>query len=293
MDRPDPRETKSICERERAGQELLALQPPPGEGPEPDWEDQKREILNASTGSNGDSVPDRHDIELAKLHARGATTCPEALHPAARARRRTDVSAPDRSDQGSGTSRRRDGEPATALAFRNVDASPDDPVPEWPLEAIQTALDRGNLPNWRCLAAVIREEPWGPVARSVEEVLTYSRPYGVAEAMERIVARAREAAERGERDAVAGEVAALVRASGLTRAEFASRIGTSASRLSTYTTGKVTPSSSLLVRMCSVAERQNPEGFASLAGAWRGRVKIADDFDELPDDIAESLGMRP
>jgi hypothetical protein len=30
-----------------------------------------------------------------------------------------------------------------------------------------------------------------------------------------------------------------------------------------------------------------------LAGAWRGRVKIGDDFDELPPDVAESLGMRP
>jgi hypothetical protein len=67
MDQRDLEETKSICDRERAGQELLALQPPPGEGPEPDWEEQKREILNASTGSDGDSVPDRHDIELAKL----------------------------------------------------------------------------------------------------------------------------------------------------------------------------------------------------------------------------------
>lgn len=34
------------------------------------------------------------------------------------------------------------------------------------------------------------------------------------------------------------------------------------------------------------------EGFASLAGAWRGQVRIADDFDELPDDLAESLGIR-
>jgi antitoxin (DNA-binding transcriptional repressor) of toxin-antitoxin stability system len=34
-------------------------------------------------------------------------------------------------------------------------------------------------------------------------------------------------------------------------------------------------------------------GFASLAGTWRGRVKIADDFDELPDDLAESLGAKP
>jgi hypothetical protein len=27
-------------------------------------------------------------------------------------------------------------------------------------------------------------------------------------------------------------------------------------------------------------------------GVWRGRVRIADDFDELPDDIAESFGAR-
>jgi prevent-host-death family protein len=41
-----------------------------------------------------------------------------------------------------------------------------------------------------------------------------------------------------------------------------------------------------------VPERRG-DGFASLAGAWRGRMKIAADFDELPDDLAESLGMRP
>ncbi len=41
-----------------------------------------------------------------------------------------------------------------------------------------------------------------------------------------------------------------------------------------------------------VAERRG-DGFASLAGTWRGQVKIAEDFDELPADLAESLGMRP
>lgn len=35
------------AERERAGRELLAMPPPPGKGPEPDWEDQKREMLDA------------------------------------------------------------------------------------------------------------------------------------------------------------------------------------------------------------------------------------------------------
>lgn len=35
------------AERERAGEELLEMPPPPGQGPEPDWEDQKREMLDA------------------------------------------------------------------------------------------------------------------------------------------------------------------------------------------------------------------------------------------------------
>jgi len=31
---------------------------------------------------------------------------------------------------------------------------------------------------------------------------------------------------------------------------------------------------------------------AAVRGAWRDRVRIADDFDELPDDIAEAFGAR-
>jgi prevent-host-death family protein len=31
---------------------------------------------------------------------------------------------------------------------------------------------------------------------------------------------------------------------------------------------------------------------ASVRGAWRDRVRIADDFDELPEDIADALGAR-
>jgi DNA-binding transcriptional regulator YiaG len=137
----------------------------------------------------------------------------------------------------------------SSLAFRNVDASPTDPVSKWPLETIQTTLERGGLADWRRLAEAIHEQPWGPVARRVEEVLSYSRPFGVTPAMTRTIARAREAAEMEERRLVAAEVGSLARQSGLSRAEFASRIGTSTSRLSTYITGKVTPSAALLVRM--------------------------------------------
>jgi len=31
---------------------------------------------------------------------------------------------------------------------------------------------------------------------------------------------------------------------------------------------------------------------ASVRGAWRGRVNLSDDFDELPDDIADAFGAR-
>ena len=33
-----------------------------------------------------------------------------------------------------------------------------------------------------------------------------------------------------------------------------------------------------------------PASLSSVRGAWRGQVRIADDFDQLPDDIAEAFG---
>jgi ribosome-binding protein aMBF1 (putative translation factor) len=102
-------------------------------------------------------------------------------------------------------------------------------------------------------------DPWGKTARQVEEVLSHSRPYGVAEAMETALSRARERAEANERAAVAAEIREAVKRSGLSRAEFASRIGTSASRLSTYASGRVTPSATLMLRMRQVADRQSSD----------------------------------
>jgi DNA-binding transcriptional regulator YiaG len=151
----------------------------------------------------------------------------------------------------------------SALAFRNVESSPQDPVDSWPVEAIQTGLERGGLSEWRRLATAVRGDPWGPLTRTVEEVLAYSRPFGVAEAMERVIARARRAAEEDERCAVAQQVRRVIERSGMSRADFASRAGTSASRLSTYATGKVVPSAALMLRM----ERVSRGHTGSVAGA--------------------------
>ncbi|HKR50073.1 MAG TPA: helix-turn-helix transcriptional regulator [Pseudonocardiaceae bacterium] len=144
------------------------------------------------------------------------------------------------------------GKPAMSLVFRNIDVSPEDPVEVWTTEAILTALERGGLEHWRRIAAAINEDPWGPVARRVEEALRVSQLYGVGVVMADVLAAARR---RAERAAVAAEITRLQAASGITRAEFASAIGTSVSRLSTYLSGKVTPSAALLVRMRRVATR--------------------------------------
>ena len=77
------------------------------------------------------------------------------------------------------------------LAFRNLTITPEAPVSEWPTEAVQTALEPGDLADWHRIVTAIRADPWGKTAR----------------------------------------------------------IGTSASRLSTYTSGKVTPSATLMLRI--------------------------------------------
>ena len=141
------------------------------------------------------------------------------------------------------------------LAFRNLTISPQAPVSQWPTEAVQTALERGDLADWHRVAAEIQADPWGTTARQVEEVLSHSRPYGVAEAMQTVVSRARKRAEANERAAVAAAIREAIERSGLSQAEFASRVGTSPSRLSTYASGKVTPSATLMLRISRAADK--------------------------------------
>src|SRR5882724_11667817 len=143
----------------------------------------------------------------------------------------------------------------TALKFRNIDASPDDPIETWPFEGVLAAVERGTLPDWRRLARAIEADPWGQVAQQVLEAVQLSRPYGTAELLEGVVNRARELAANAERAEVATEVRNLVSASGLSQQDFATRLGTSRSRLSTYMSGKVVPSAALMVRMRRVASR--------------------------------------
>lgn len=44
-----------------------------------------------------------------------------------------------------------------------------------------------------------------------------------------------------------------------------------------------------LVRLVPVGNDLSPR----IGGPWRGRVQIADDFDSLPEDLAETFGTGP
>jgi DNA-binding transcriptional regulator YiaG len=146
----------------------------------------------------------------------------------------------------------------SALRFRNITASVEDPVETWPFEGILAAVERGTLPDWRRLAAAIRADPWGPVAQQVLEALELSRPYGTTELLAAVVDQARQDAADAEREQVASEIRDLVARSGLSRQDFALRLGTSRTRLSTYMSGKVTPSAALMLRMRRVTTQAPP-----------------------------------
>ena len=143
------------------------------------------------------------------------------------------------------------------LRFRNIDVTPDDPVDRWGVEGILAAIDRGSLPHWRRIAEAVRADPWGPTAGDLEQAGELAEDVGVAATLRRTLAHARGAAEADAREEVRRRLNAFVESSGLTAAQFAQRLGTSASRMSTYLTGKVVPSAALLVRAENVSKAAN------------------------------------
>jgi hypothetical protein len=78
------------------------------------------------------------------------------------------------------------------MQFRNLDFNPDAPLDLWPAEAIEMVIDRGSLSDWRRLAHAIRQNPWGPAARTAEIVAAWGEHYGVDALMINVIRHARE-----------------------------------------------------------------------------------------------------
>jgi len=136
-----------------------------------------------------------------------------------------------------------------SVAFRNIDVDPASPVAEWGFEGLLAAIDRGDVREWHRIWAAVHDEPWGDVARLLDdEVLGAATDRGVVAMLRHAIVRERNRREAEERAEVAARFASLVKRSGLSQGDFADRIGTSRTRLNTYVTGKVTPSAAMLLR---------------------------------------------
>lgn len=133
--------------------------------------------------------------------------------------------------------------------FRNISATPDDPVTRWGFEGLLTAIERGSMKQWDRIADELRQRPHGTVARLLEdEVIDAVSHEGERELFRQVLLRARRRWEQEARDEVAHRLRSLLARSGLNQRDFAAQLGTSASRLSTYLGGKVIPGADLLVR---------------------------------------------
>lgn len=143
------------------------------------------------------------------------------------------------------------------VQFRNVDAEWTDPVETWPYEALVTTIERGLVSDWQPIFREINARPWGKTARRLESYLGYSEHRAEVRLFGAALERARELQREREKDEVVKRIRAAIEKSGVSAAEFSKRVGTSASRLSTYLSGQVVPSASMLIRIESAGSHSD------------------------------------
>lgn len=113
----------------------------------------------------------------------------------------------------------------------------------------------GDLLLWRRLVAAALAEPWSGGSDSHLALLDPEQRPCEFSSVKALVELARRVAEEDERRAVAEHIRRTVASTGLTQRDFASLVGTSPSRLSTYVTGSVTPSAAMVLRINRTAKR--------------------------------------
>jgi len=149
-----------------------------------------------------------------------------------------------------------------SVSFRNVDVDESAPLGTWPPEAIEILVDRGNLSDWRRIAAALARDPWGPLARTVEEIVGLDSHYGIDRILERVLERERERRTLAGRRRYADRLRDLRRSAGLSMRELAAAAGTSAARISDYENARVAPTTDVLARLEDVLERLEPGSHA-------------------------------
>lgn len=137
---------------------------------------------------------------------------------------------------------------AVALLLAGVDPDQALPVIRTGAELVGV-VDGGSVLEWRHHLAMIAASPWSPYPPHLVDLARQAGRPRVAEVVDRFTEVCRDRHKESEREQVAEQVRRLVCDSGVTQRRFAEWVGTSPSRLSSYVSGNVTPSASLVLRM--------------------------------------------
>jgi ribosome-binding protein aMBF1 (putative translation factor) len=139
------------------------------------------------------------------------------------------------------------------VQFTRLTTSWHDPIDQWPYEAVVTTMERGLVSDWQPILRELRARPFGRIARYVTHYAKNPDDKAAAAFFAEALRRARVSQEEREREEVIRRIRRAIDATEVSQADFAKLIGTSASRLSTYLSGQVTPSAGMLVRIENVA----------------------------------------
>lgn len=154
------------------------------------------------------------------------------------------------------------GELCAAVSMRFLVQGVDDQPPATPIGSVEEFLHcfaSASLPEWRRHLVHYAVEPWAPYARQLADLAEEAGHEGYRDGMRLFLAALRDETILGERQTIAAEVRRLVDESGLSRRDFARRVGTSASRLSSYAMGGTTPSAAMFVRIRRAARHLRTE----------------------------------
>lgn len=128
---------------------------------------------------------------------------------------------------------------------------------------LRALVDDRGLPEWRRALAPVALNPWGPEVGLLGSLARAADLTAAVAAVEWCTQVFRARFEEAERREVAREICRLIELSGCSQRDFAHHVGTSASRMSTYANGLVTPSAAMMLRFGRSAR-------ALSQGAWAG-----------------------
>ncbi|WP_264631406.1 helix-turn-helix domain-containing protein [Microbacterium hydrothermale] len=145
------------------------------------------------------------------------------------------------------------------LRFRNIDATPEDPVDAWGFEGMLAAIDRGYAVDWRKLIEAVSADP------ALREIYEDARAAAESASTVALLDAALAVRERSPAVEARDRLRSAFRATRLTQAQLAARLGTSRPRVTSYLSGAVTPSMDVLVAVEALArERRAPSLAAHL-----------------------------